>query len=709
MERVQGENLGGHLLSLGKAMVNLSRYDYMPVGHYVVFEAGDTCNVSVCQGDTFQTTTEDKQDFSLAHHDLRAYQRIMDAKSRRLKEICTLVDQEDRRIDGPPGNEPSVMKSPGLSPEVYDVISETFSSGKTNHFRIIRVYGRNLDLLRGDSVTMDKERLDANWSSNPLLRSTVLRQSVRVLVLEHQLKETTPGKPKHDIPLVFQSDLLTNKNIPYTIEATLSRNKCHEMNGTPEDPLVFYGGQFFLDSQQQAWIMKQLFGDDSLERQLKRFQELVTARKCVGDTTFLTMQPAWEKLEDVGKRVPGIVAGKVKDNDSSQSRMRDELYDWIVPPKGLVLRTKGQVLGIVAVTAMCCLLGGGIIVGGGLGIILGFGTSLTGGFVSAPAVIAAGCRLAFHLFHSKLHTKYYVMLEDFVKLYRGSAPKTMSEFDLEEELFRAQRDYAGEAAAKDQQKTTCFEELSNQSKSDIKARVELIKGLHAIKRERLKGTLVAVCGPRDSGKTTLVSQLLQRPELEHGTGMSGGENETRTITPYPVPCVHSFALLDTPGLTGPEIAMREKFDKAALNLASAHVCIREFQGLPTKIDLETVRKIRQCAARSQEPKILICLNRGAGKLTQDATGQTHDLTAKDFKKKWLDHLNVLRSKESTSIVPNYLLDKFSTASIRVEFVELHGDRNLEATFNNDSRTNGILTASSIGEWIARETQAENDN
>ena len=177
------------------------------------------------------------------------------------------------------------------------------------------------------------------------------------------------------------------------------------------------------------------------------------------------------------------------------------------------------------------------------------------------------------------------------------------------------------------------------SKEKIENRVDdVIDLIHEMKKNRLKRNIVAICGPRDSGKTTLISQLLRRSDLASFTGITGGEQETRHVTPCKFPGNSDNMILDTPGLTGPKTGICNKFDRAALNLASIVVYVREYQGLPTEVDVNVIEKLLKCSARSKDRKILICLDKSKTKLTEDAASEIFDLTAQEEQMHWLHRL-----------------------------------------------------------------------
>ncbi|CAB9518895.1 expressed unknown protein [Seminavis robusta] len=643
-----------------------------------------------CRED-WQRLAQDLRDRKhLSRHGIPAYRKLLEARGETVSKMCLRKDWAD--LNNPGEHVESPISPSNLKPEVQEVLCETLKKGGIC-YRLIRVCGINLDFA--DIDTVDPDEIDGKWSRDAVEASQLSRRNTNVLVMEQELKEAAIAKPREDITILVRSDVVTQGYVASKVKAELPRNKCHDAVGVADDALAFYGGQFFLDTQQHAWIMKKLFNDDRLSVKLQDFQEEAD-RNCGKDTTFLSMQASWKRLEDVGT-YPGNMGNMRKTRDAGNMRKtRDALYDWIVPPEGLPLQTEAQVWCFAAIVASSFLLGGGVISAGGLGVMMGVGR-ITGGWVSAALLSAAGGGVAQNLCWSRLRTNYYVMLQDLVKVYTGWAPRSRSEFQLEEELLKAHDAHQKGKKTTTPTKFPTFDDYDPPSQKKIRARIAVIRKLHEVKKARMKGTVISVCGPRDSGKTTLLSQLLQKPNLALATGITGGEGETRVVTPYSFPSVPGFAVLDTPGVTGPETGIRGKFEKAALNLCSCFVYIREYAGLPTEVDVAVIQKILQNSSRSRDPKILVCLNRCVSKLTEDAAGEIFDVTAAEEKKKWQESLAKLQSSETTQ----WTLSASSASSISVEFVELKGDRRKEDSYNEDERTKGIWTTSSIGTWITQ--------
>jgi 50S ribosome-binding GTPase len=302
-------------------------------------------------------------------------------------------------------------------------------------------------------------------------------------------------------------------------------------------------------------------------------------------------------------------------------------------------------------------------------------------------------------------------------VYTGEIAKTRDEMSLEELLIDEDKKFHEKTSPPKTSppmptrstKIKMYDQYDGESQKTFQRIVSLVSYIHKMKVARARTSVVAICGPRDSGKTTLLSQLLHRPEIAvQGAGLTGGEKETQTVTPYLVPNAKGYAILDTPGLSGPDETLRNKFNVAALNLASTFVYLREYKGLPTETDVNTIQGIMQCAARSKTPSILVCLNCCKEKLTKNAAGEIFHLFAETEASNWLAKLQSLRPKDSSGVL-SWVDSLWSRSCIEVKFVELGGGKELEHEFSADDRTKGIWTASSIGKWISRNvTGSESD-
>ena len=136
----------------------------------------------------------------------------------------------------------------------------------------------------------------------------------------------------------------------------------------------------------------------------------------------------------------------------------------------------------------------------------------------------------------------------------------------------------------------------------VNRRYEAIKIIHRIK-EAMCIPAVFVSGPANSGKTTLVSQLLMSAEVEEGAGYTQ-ECRTRQVTAHK--WGRAALIIDTPGMDAAQSELEGKF-RAGACAAQAYVYIRSFQGLEQKDDVKNiVVTLDQAASRS--PHVLILLN-----------------------------------------------------------------------------------------------------
>jgi len=693
---------------------------YVPIGHYVLFPPDDgqvqlnldTQKTNFWVGppkllhDCPSIITGLQNKNSVAHHHLVAYQSIFQARKKDMKGVWAKEDFSLPRLMDSGESKPILLKSEHLAPMIYDIWCETFS----NHHgqpvsRIYNICGLNLDFCGGNAaVSVDLEQSDTLWSQGKFL---ITRRNKSVLVLEQNLASTKAKQallPQEDIQIEVRSDVVVSPGGSCRASGTLHRKHCRSLS-LPQSELRFYGGQFFIDTQQEAWIMAKLFHDDRLTKELSILATKLKQRFWdIRNTDYLELDDECGALED-------IIGNPRQKNAALKS-----IYSTVVPPDGILVRTKSNFWLGIGIGAASLLLGGGVIALGGLGVIgglVGSGGSLTGGYGTASLLVSSGLGTGFFAFRHRFRSDYSVMLEDLVKTFTGIQPQGLSELELEAALFTSVEIYDEVKECLPATGIPTLRDYDEKSQVQILERVDVIRSIHAIKKIRASATIITVCGPRDSGKTTLMSQLLQDPKLALSTGRRGGQQETRQVTPYKLQGITGYALLDTPGLTGPEEKIRDKFVHAALNLSSVFVYIRRYDGLPTETDVETITRILQRASCSNQPKVLICLNQGLRDLTRDAIGDLSDsnfadeVSAELLKKEWLSRLNELKDGSENYLHRVKML--WSRSRIDVEFVELDGDSEYELRLSTDPRTKGVWTTSSIGRWISNMTQQENDS
>lgn len=100
----------------------------------------------------------------------------------------------------------------------------------------------------------------------------------------------------------------------------------------------------------------------------------------------------------------------------------------------------------------------------------------------------------------------------------------MTEMELEAAILSSEANYHRNCTSGKLKSAniTLFHQYDSNAQKIFYNRVSLVRVIHEIKKERLKGTVVTVYGPRDSGKTNLVSQLLHEPKRTLNTGLGGG-------------------------------------------------------------------------------------------------------------------------------------------------------------------------------------------
>lgn len=627
---------------------------YCPVGQYLLFDTDgnaevkkdvDTLTMRLGAAQLFQKSPSLLKGVinhdSLAHHHINAYRKIMEESANNGAQLYANSFPQSNTLTNIQKIEPKC-----LLPEIHHLMCETFTSHSKQANRIIKIIGKNLDFVELNGVDIDKDNFDPMWSSTVRKDNILTRRSEGELIISQEINPNLKrngkivSRPNGDVKVLVVSQIVAETTGPAQVEDVLSPDRCADPLTISGDEVSFYGGQFFLDTQQHCWILKEKCNNRSLEEKMKTLKRLVKKHCNIPDSVFLDMNRGWRKLEDVGFPMSD---GNQRVDNGLYRTFRNDLFKWIVPPNGLPIQSTVQQVTGLTIIAGSLLLGGGIISVGGLGVVgglIGVGGSATGGYGTAWLIGSAGFVIAECL-KSRASSEYCTMLRDMIKVYTGRTQESLPEMDLERVLVQAANNYhefrsSGRLSNTRQKGITVFHECTIESQRKIQERVELIEVINDIKKERLKLKVVSVCGPRDSGKTTLVSQLLHDPKLALKAGFRGGEEETKSVTVYNFQDVSNHVILDTPGLTGTNRIIRDKFSKSALNLSSTFIYIRPYEGLPTEIDVETVSTILNFAANSEKAKILICLNSCVGILTEDAIDERWDLIAADLKKQWFE-------------------------------------------------------------------------
>jgi len=147
-------------------------------------------------------------------------------------------------------------------------------------------------------------------------------------------------------------------------------------------------------------------------------------------------------------------------------------------------------------------------------------------------------------------------------------------------------------------------ELTDHSELLVKNRVDAIQLIHSMKRS-MPSQIVSVCGPANSGKTVLISQLLMDPRIQQLSGDELAERTTGVIVREW--CPNTF-IIDSPGLDAAQAELVNKFKKSSALLGTAYVYIRVWQGTEQRDDMETALNILELSDQ-ESPHVLIVLNR----------------------------------------------------------------------------------------------------
>jgi hypothetical protein len=207
---------------------------------------------------------------AIAQHHIRAYYNIVQAKRNELRAFSSTKayhyrhDQHNNNaltttMEAAPTQQRVIQSPADLMPRVVDLSCEILLLHETAQpTRVIKFHGDNLDFI-GDhgSITIDPENVDPQWSRYCVVDSLVTRRTANSLVYEQHLKNGLFGNnnnedgysflPRKDLRIRLRSDAIVHPGEGRAeIDVILQRKHCHELTKIPQDPLSFYGGQFFL-------------------------------------------------------------------------------------------------------------------------------------------------------------------------------------------------------------------------------------------------------------------------------------------------------------------------------------------------------------------------------------------------------------------------------------------------------------------------------
>jgi len=162
-----------------------------------------------------------------------------------------------------------------------------------------------------------------------------------------------------------------------------------------------------------------------------------------------------------------------------------------------------------------------------------------------------------------------------------------------------------------------FRALTRASQREMLDRLRVVECLHEVKKLCVLN-IIAVAGPQNSGKTTLISQLTMDP----GAGVTGFDRAGRTasVATYRMPSSSALTLLvDSPGLTSEDEELQRQFWISGNIVGNVYVYIRTWQGVEDGMDLQDVVRILSTSS-DPSPHLLLCLNKVVAN-RRDATGE----------------------------------------------------------------------------------------
>jgi Lipase (class 3) len=201
---------------------------------------------------------------AITHHHIHAYYNILHAKRNDLRSFTTTKSHHHHHhptlmTSGhwSEPEEPRVIRTAAdLAPRVVDLSCEILMIHESQPCRVIKFHGDNLDFI-GDngSITIDPDNIDPQWSRYCVIDSLITRRTATSLVFEQHLKNMSCNNdedgfsflPRKDLRIRLRSDAIVHHGEGRAeIDVILQRQHCHESTKILQDPLSFYGGQFFL-------------------------------------------------------------------------------------------------------------------------------------------------------------------------------------------------------------------------------------------------------------------------------------------------------------------------------------------------------------------------------------------------------------------------------------------------------------------------------
>lgn len=445
------------------------------------------------------------------------------------------------------------------------------------------IVGKNLDLLGPAGMELycgDRFEVARDILPN-LQEDTFLTLVQQGLDQGRKLQESKRLRFRPDVGQVMEFPLNSMDFLsPNTVDMSFAR-----------DMELRFDKNFVRRALQQAWLMHHFAGDTQLLQEMVKLDKL---------GVFGLMSHYHESNANASEALCRIGEGE------DAKKLIQKMLDWICPPGGLKLPTKmgNAKRGVLTVAAFAGM-GAAVYYTGGLSLLLPSLFPATGGWLTG-GVSSTGLVMAYLVSDDGLPAQYNEMLTVFLEeagcsLALCPAFLRNDEFEKEKRLIELveARKVGGVLKWVDNGR---FAGLTRSGLQEVNRRYEAFKIIHRIKETMCMPT-VFVSGPANSGKTTLVSQLLMSPEVEEGAGYTQ-ECRTRQVTPHK--WGQAALIIDTPGLDAAQAELEGKF-RAGACAAQAYVYIRSFQGLEQVDDVKNiVVTLDQAASRS--PHVLILLN-----------------------------------------------------------------------------------------------------
>ena len=463
----------------------------------------------------------------------------------------------------------------------------------------------------------------------------------------------------------------------------------NEMPTLTRDEELQVNRHFLRRALKQAWLMKHYADDD-------RLLDLVRKLDKLDEGHFHLAKHVRNASTD-----PAEALCRIGEGDEGEQVIA-EFQGWICPPDGLQLLSKSKLVtrGVVTVASLtgvtACLL-----MSGGLSLLIP-ALPHTGGFGTASGFVGLGGFLRWFFSNDRLPQLYDKMLTVYLEESGGSILQralTFNEFKKEEHLIQCveARKQNGNPVWIERGR---FTDLLQSGLDEVNKRYEAIKLVHEIKKVALI-PIVFVSGPANSGKTTLVSQLLMCPELEQQAGFQQKERTTKVQA-------HKWGngalVIDTPGLDAAQSSLVRKFEAGAC-AARAYVYIRSYQGLEQQDDLKNI-VVTMDQSSSSSPHVLILLNHVIEKrrlATGDVLSRDQLLTIKDqmltnLKTEYQHAHTLLWAETALANLPGLFHSKF--ANVEICFADLSRTHEEIDTVASDIK-DLVLDAQGVAAWCER--------